>query len=137
MNGILGVVKLEIAYKIQNLHGAVRIAYTSSYQTFAITYCQLFFQFQRTILDSSLGFAAGVMTAASFWSLLAPAIEMAEDSKMYGKHGEYAFLPVAAGFILGGGFVFLADYLMDDANPTNMLLGRQNSNGTATLNISC
>jgi len=36
--------------------------------------------FQRKVLDGSLGFAAGVMLAASFWSLLAPAIEMAKNS---------------------------------------------------------
>lgn len=80
-------------------------------------------------MDSSLGFAAGVMTAASFWSLLSPAIEMAEESKMYGSDGEYAFLPVAVGFLLGGGFVFLADHLMDNVNPTNMLLGMQSTKG--------
>ncbi|XP_018309511.1 zinc transporter ZIP11-like, partial [Mycetomoellerius zeteki] len=48
---------------------------------------------QRKLLDVSLGFAAGVMTAASYWSLLAPAIEMAAESKMYGAEGEYAFVP--------------------------------------------
>ena len=37
---------------------------------------------RRRILDSMLGFAAGVMIAASFWSLLAPAIEMAEESPL-------------------------------------------------------
>ncbi|KAG5280421.1 hypothetical protein AALO_G00088930 [Alosa alosa] len=36
---------------------------------------------QKRILDGSLGFAAGVMLAASYWSLLAPAIEMAESSQ--------------------------------------------------------
>ena len=35
---------------------------------------------QRKVLDGSLGFAAGVMLAASFWSLLAPGIEMAQTS---------------------------------------------------------
>ena len=35
---------------------------------------------QRKVLDASLGFAAGVMTAASYWSLLAPAIDHAEES---------------------------------------------------------
>ncbi|XP_018013225.1 zinc transporter ZIP11 isoform X2 [Hyalella azteca] len=74
------------------------------------------------ILDSSLGFAAGVMTAASFWSLLAPAIEMAEESKLYGSTGEYAFIPVACGFLLGGAFVFLADHLMDGSSQTSLLL---------------
>ena len=67
------------------------------------------FSGKRKILDFSLGFAAGVMTAASFWSLLAPAIEMAEFSKTYGDDGQYAFAPCAIGFALGGIFVFLSD----------------------------
>ncbi|XP_068161593.1 zinc transporter ZIP11-like isoform X2 [Antennarius striatus] len=64
---------------------------------------------QKRILDGSLGFAAGVMLAASYWSLLAPAIDMAEDS---GKYGSFAFLPVAVGFTLGAAFVFFADLAM-------------------------
>ncbi|XP_061471654.1 zinc transporter ZIP11 isoform X4 [Rhineura floridana] len=64
---------------------------------------------QRRILDGSLGFAAGVMLAASYWSLLAPAIELAEDS---GKFGAFAFFPVAVGFTLGAAFVYSADLLL-------------------------
>nr|XP_048674894.1 zinc transporter ZIP11 isoform X3 [Caretta caretta] len=64
---------------------------------------------QRRILDGSLGFAAGVMLAASYWSLLAPAIELAEDS---GNFGAFAFFPVAVGFTLGAAFVYLADLLL-------------------------
>ncbi|KAK9694924.1 ZIP Zinc transporter [Popillia japonica] len=67
---------------------------------------------KRKLLDTSLGFAAGVMTAASYWSLLAPAIEMAEESKIYGANGEYAFAPVAIGFTLGAVFVYGADLLI-------------------------
>lgn len=61
---------------------------------------------QRRILDGSLGFAAGVMLAASYWSLLAPAIEMS------GEYGSLAFLPAAVGFSLGAGFVYFADLLL-------------------------
>ncbi|XP_045381169.1 zinc transporter ZIP11 isoform X2 [Lemur catta] len=64
---------------------------------------------QRRILDGSLGFAAGVMLAASYWSLLAPAVEMATSS---GGFGAFAFFPVAVGFTLGAAFVYLADLLM-------------------------
>ncbi|XP_037611044.1 zinc transporter ZIP11-like isoform X2 [Sebastes umbrosus] len=64
---------------------------------------------QKRILDGSLGFAAGVMLAASYWSLLAPAIGMAEDS---GKYGSFAFVPVAVGFTLGAAFVYFADLAM-------------------------
>ncbi|AWP17299.1 Zinc transporter SLC39A11 isoform 2 [Scophthalmus maximus] len=64
---------------------------------------------QKRILDGSLGFAAGVMLAASYWSLLAPAIDMAEQS---GKYGSFAFMPVAVGFALGAAFVYFADLAM-------------------------
>ncbi|CAG2250818.1 SLC39A11 [Mytilus edulis] len=52
------------------------------------------------------------MTAASYWSLLAPAIEMAELSGLYGSNGEWAFIPVAIGFVLGAVFVYGADVLI-------------------------
>ncbi|XP_033739292.1 zinc transporter ZIP11-like [Pecten maximus] len=79
---------------------------------------------QRKVLDASLGFAAGVMTAASYWSLLAPAIEMAERSGLYGEQGQWAFLPVSIGFILGAIFVYGADVLMPyiGANSSNLIV---------------
>lgn len=64
---------------------------------------------KQKILDFSLGFAAGVMIAASFWSLLAPALDFAEGVGYYGPHGEYAWGPAAVGFVLGGLFVLLSD----------------------------
>lgn len=64
-------------------------------------------------MDASLGFASGVMLAASYWSLLDPAVEMAEQSTTYGENGEFAFIPVAIGFFLGAAFVYAADLLMD------------------------
>ncbi|XP_065339094.1 zinc transporter ZIP11 isoform X2 [Cloeon dipterum] len=67
---------------------------------------------QRKLLDGSLGFAAGVMTAASYWSLLSPAIELAKVSGMYGADGEWAFVPVSCGFMLGAFFVFSTDVLL-------------------------
>jgi ZIP family zinc transporter len=61
----------------------------------------------RKVLDGMLGFAAGVMIAASFWSLLAPAIVMAEnDSNLP------AFVPAAVGFLLGGAFLFAIDKIL-------------------------
>nr|CAD7460091.1 unnamed protein product [Timema tahoe] len=62
-------------------------------------------QGRQKLLDASLGFAAGVMIAASYWSLLDPAIEMAEQSKLYGENGEYSFVPVSLGFLAGAVFV--------------------------------
>lgn len=52
------------------------------------------------------------MTAASYWSLLAPAIEMAEESGMYGNEGQLAFIPAAIGFLLGAVFVWGTDKLL-------------------------
>jgi len=53
-----------------------------------------------------LGFAAGVMIAASVWSLLIPAIEQAEAA------GDSPLLPVGGGFMLGGVFLLLLDHLL-------------------------
>ncbi len=50
-----------------------------------------------------------VMLAASYWSLLAPAIEMAEQSAIYGS---FVFLPISLGFAAGALFVYLADVLL-------------------------
>ena len=60
----------------------------------------------RRVLDGMLGFAAGVMIAASFWSLLAPAISMAAES------GLPPWLPAAIGFLLGGAFLYGIDRLL-------------------------
>ena len=61
----------------------------------------------QKILDLMLGFAAGVMIAASFWSLLAPAIELSEEL------GYIEWLLPSLGFIGGGLFVILADRFLD------------------------
>ena len=60
----------------------------------------------KTVLNCMLGFAAGVMIAASFWSLLAPGIAMAEEL------GQTAWATASIGFLLGGGFLFAADKLL-------------------------
>ena len=49
------------------------------------------------------------MLAASYWSLLAPSIEMAEISGLYGN---FVFLPVSLGFAGGAAFVYFADLLL-------------------------
>jgi len=60
----------------------------------------------KKILNSMLGFAAGVMIAASFWSLLKPAIEMAEEN------GSIPWVPAVVGFLGGGAFLLLVDKLL-------------------------
>ena len=58
----------------------------------------------RAVLDVMLGFTGGVMVAASFWSLLNPAIEMSERMMPSAK-----WVPAAVGFFLGAMFIFLLD----------------------------
>lgn len=62
-----------------------------------------FKEFKQKTMDGMLGFAAGVMIAASFWSLLAPAIEMSEEM------GYLPWVPAVIGFLLGGIFLRLID----------------------------
>uniref|UniRef100_A0A8C0TXX6 Solute carrier family 39 member 11 n=1 Tax=Cyanistes caeruleus TaxID=156563 RepID=A0A8C0TXX6_CYACU len=69
---------------------------------------------------SPLPFCPQVMLAASYWSLLAPAIELAEES---GAFGAFSFFPVAAGFALGAAFVYGADLLMPVLVSGNSSLG--------------
>ena len=60
----------------------------------------------RTFLDAMLGFTGGVMVAASFWSLLAPGIEMSEGE------GFVKVIPAAVGFGLGAIFIFALDKVL-------------------------
>ena len=57
----------------------------------------------RAVLDGMLGFTGGVMVAASYWSLLAPAIEMSEGE------GFTKVIPAAVGFLMGALFLFALD----------------------------
>ncbi len=65
----------------------------------------------RKVLDGMLGFAAGVMIAASFWSLLAPAIAMVE------AEGGTAWLPAMVGFLSGGAFLWGVDKILPHIHP--------------------
>ena len=60
-----------------------------------------------------LGFAAGVMVAASVWSLIIPAIELSEDM------GRWSWLPAAVGIILGMLFLLLLDSVIPHQHPTS------------------
>lgn len=64
----------------------------------------------KAIMDAMLGFAAGVMIAATFWSLLNPALEMASKLKM-----NSCFI-VTIGFLMGGVFLFLGDRIYNHFN---------------------
>jgi len=66
----------------------------------------IFKAIKRKVLNGMLGFAAGVMVAASFWSLLLPAIKMSEE------FGDIVWVPAVAGFLLGGAFLMGIDKLL-------------------------
>ena len=65
----------------------------------------------RKLMDCMLGFAAGVMIAASFWSLLAPGIEMAEQM------GQTPWLVATIGFMGGGIFMRITDKFLPHLHP--------------------
>ena len=78
----------------------------------------------RKVLDGMLGFAAGVMIAASYWSLLAPAIEMTEEA------GGIPWVPATVGFLLGGAFLWGVDKILPHLHigyPTEAAEGIQTS----------
>lgn len=64
-------------------------------------------QVNRKLLDGMLGFAAGVMIAASYWSLLSPAIDMARETGSVP-----VWFPAAAGFLAGGVFIRMIDLFL-------------------------
>jgi len=89
----------------------ILLALIATLMTWAITAlgaAMVFFfkEINQRVLNTMLGFAAGIMIAASFWSLLAPAIEMAESAPIP------AWLVAAIGFLGGATFLWLADRLI-------------------------
>lgn len=73
-----------------------------------------FKEIKRGVLNTMLGFAAGVMIAAAFFSLLQPAIALSIEN------GQVAWLTSAGGFLLGGLFLYLVDRLMPHLHIGNM-----------------
>ena len=80
--------------------------FTWGLTAFGASFVFFFKNMNRVVLDGMLGFTGGVMVAASFWSLLAPAIEM--------SHGEgfVKVIPAAVGFALGALFIFGLDKVL-------------------------
>lgn len=68
-----------------------------------------FKEMNKKVLDTILGFSAGVMIAASFWSLLSPSLDLSEEL------GYIIWLVPAIGFTVGGLFVLLSDRILDKA----------------------
>ena len=72
----------------------------------------LFNKSSRKILDMSLGFTGGVMIAASFWSLLSPAIAYVEMQNEMGISDSPSWIAPAVGFFLGALFLFILDKII-------------------------
>ena len=94
--------EMEITF-FQNLHPVIQALLATCF-TWAMTALGAAAVFttkeiNRRVLDAMLGFAGGVMIAASYWSLLAPAIEMSEGKDIP------AWVPAVVGFLLGGIFL--------------------------------
>jgi len=77
--------------------------FTWGLTAFGASFVFFFKNMNRAVLDGMLGFTGGVMVAASYWSLLAPAIEMSEGE------GFTKVIPAAVGFMLGAVFLFGLD----------------------------
>lgn len=84
------------------------LATTYTYVNTALGASMVFFfkSINRKVLNSMLGFAAGIMIAASFWSLLKPAIDMASE------RSSTPWVPAVFGFLTGGLFIFIIDRLL-------------------------
>lgn len=81
--------------------------FTWTITIFGAAFVFFFKKVKKSIMDAMLGFAGGVMIAASFWSLLSPAIEMANNLKMN------TWLVAFTGFFSGGLLLFLADKMFE------------------------
>ena len=73
-------------------------------------------RYHRELLDGSLGFAGGVMIAASFWSLLQPSIAKADDLGYV-----WVWFPAAVGFLAGGFGIAVAEYYLPEIHTDDFL----------------
>lgn len=97
------------------LQGFLATLFTWSVTALGAAVVFFFKNFDKRVLNTMLGFGAGVMIAASFWSLLSPAIELSQEL------GYNGFIIPAIGFLLGGLFLIFADKLMDTYSYGNVL----------------
>tara|TARA_B100000953_G_scaffold244403_1_gene206262 strand:- start:4938 stop:5756 length:819 start_codon:yes stop_codon:yes gene_type:complete len=88
------------------LGALIATLFTWALTAFGASFVFLFKSMNRVVLDGMLGFTGGVMVAASFWSLLAPGIEMSEGE------GFIKVIPAAVGFALGALFIFGLDKVL-------------------------
>ncbi len=121
----------------QNLHPVIQALLATCF-TWAVTALGAASVFtakniSRRVLDAMLGFAAGVMIAASYWSLLAPAIEMSEGKDIP------AWVPAVVGFLIGGIFLRGVDRVLPHLHigfPTEEAEGVKTSWHRSTLLVT-
>ena len=99
-------------YNLLSNINPIILALLATLFTFSITalgaaLVYFFKKVNKTVMDAMLGFAAGVMIAASFWSLLSPSIEMANSLNMT------SWLVATIGFLSGGILLFIGDKVFD------------------------
>lgn len=100
----------EIITFFENTHPVLGALYATLFTwgltAFGASFVFLFKNMKRVVLDGMLGFTGGVMVAASFWSLLAPGIELSPGE------GFIKVIPAAVGFALGALFIFGLDKIL-------------------------
>ena len=99
-------------YNILSNINPIVLAFLATLFTFSITalgaaLVYFFKKVNKTVMDAMLGFASGVMIAASFWSLLSPSIEMANSLNMN------SYLVASIGFLSGGVLLFIGDKIFN------------------------
>lgn len=86
---------------------------------------------QTKLMTISLGFAGGVMLAASYFSLIRPALENSEDSKVW--YDGFHWIPVAFGMLLGGGFIHVADVYLPHGDAASAFASVQSKNESSDI----
>lgn len=95
---------INLAYPVQALIATI---FTWAITTSGAAIVFLFKKINKTTMDAMLGLSAGVMLAATFWSLLSPALEMAENLNLT------SWIIVSVGVLLGGLLLFTGDKIFD------------------------
>lgn len=95
---------INLAYPVQALIATI---FTWAITSLGAAIVFLFKKINKTTMDAMLGLSAGVMLAATFWSLLSPALEMAENLNLT------PWIIVSVGVLLGGLLLFTGDKIFD------------------------
>lgn len=113
------------------LQSLIATTFTFLVTALGASFVFFFKKVSRNIMDGMLGFAAGVMIAASFWSLLNPAIEKAENLNII------PWLIIGIGFISGGLLLFIGDKICNKVlNKNNKYLDKKSFKRCLLLIIS-